>query len=406
LNAHAIRSGARSQRWVACAAFVAPLAACEPASHPVRTVIRDSAGITIVESSGRAWAEGEEWTVDAAPALDLTTSGVGEAHEFYRVHDAMILPNGDIAVGTGTEIRFFSASGEHLGTLGGEGDGPGEFRGVGRLGLLASDSLVAFDYWQRRVTVYGPDRELARVTRLDVDYLRSDRFAVFGDGFVLMKSWPSVRAKDAPWGLVRTPVPIITVSTLGQVSDTLALAAGYESVRIPIPNGMIDASALFGRDSYFAVRDDELIIGDAIDPEYHVLSAKGRLERTVRADYDLSLDPELLEAERLARLGESPEPDALRLFDQLPVPKRRPAYGAIQVDATGAVWLEEHLGRAVQQTSRDPLHWEVFGADGVWLGRVSLPGRFIVFEIGPDYVLGVQWDEMGVEHVQLLTLRR
>jgi hypothetical protein len=100
-------------------------------------------------------------------------------------------------------------------------------------------------------------------------------------------------------------------------------------VRIPIPNGMIAAAALFGRDSYFAVRDDEVIIGDAIDPEYHVLSAKGRLERTVRADYDLSLDPELLEAERLARLGESPEPDALRLLDQLPVPKRRPAYGVI-----------------------------------------------------------------------------
>jgi hypothetical protein len=124
LNAHAIRSGVRSQRWVACAAFLAPLAAGEPASHPVQTVIRDSAGITIVESSGRAWAEGEGWTVDAAPALDLTRSGMGEAPEFYRVHDAMILPNGDIAVGTGTEIRFFSASGSTLALWEGRAMGP------------------------------------------------------------------------------------------------------------------------------------------------------------------------------------------------------------------------------------------------------------------------------------------
>ena len=50
--------------------------------------------------------------------------------------------------------------------------------------------------------------------------------------------------------------------------------------------------------------------------------------------------------------------------------------------------------------------WEVFSPDGTWLGQVFLPGRFSVMEVGTDYVLGVHRDDLGVESVQILALRR
>ena len=50
--------------------------------------------------------------------------------------------------------------------------------------------------------------------------------------------------------------------------------------------------------------------------------------------------------------------------------------------------------------------WEVFSPAGEWLGSVRTPARFTVFEIGEDYVLGSWRDNMDVEHVQVLRLKR
>ena len=48
--------------------------------------------------------------------------------------------------------------------------------------------------------------------------------------------------------------------------------------------------------------------------------------------------------------------------------------------------------------------WQGFGRDGKPAGSFLVPGRFRVFEIGRDYVLGKWWDELDVEHVQLYAL--
>lgn len=88
---------------------------------------------------------------------------------------------------------------------------------------------------------------------------------------------------------------------------------------------------------------------------------------------------------------------------EMPDPARRPAYQDIEVDPTGAVWLEQYLGEAEVD---DPRVWEVFSVDLEWLGEVLLPARFQAFEVGRDYVLGVQFDGVGREEVLMLPLRR
>jgi hypothetical protein len=57
-------------------------------------------------------------------------------------------------------------------------------------------------------------------------------------------------------------------------------------------------------------------------------------------------------------------------------------------------------------TLDEPRKWEVFDPAGAWLGTLSTPARFSVLEIGRDYVLGVRRDDLDVEHVQVLRLRR
>ena len=80
-------------------------------------------------------------------------------------------------------------------------------------------------------------------------------------------------------------------------------------------------------------------------------------------------------------------------------PDSLPAHGAIHYDEAGTLWVE-----AYHPFDQSEVVWQGFGRDGKPAGRFSLPGRFRVFRIGRDYVLGKWWDELDVEHVQLYGL--
>ena len=73
------------------------------------------------------------------------------------------------------------------------------------------------------------------------------------------------------------------------------------------------------------------------------------------------------------------------------------------VDPSGAVWLQQYRG---ESESEEPVRWLVLAADGTWLGTVDVPGRFRIVDIEMDAVLGVWYDELDVQHPQVLRLER
>lgn len=81
------------------------------------------------------------------------------------------------------------------------------------------------------------------------------------------------------------------------------------------------------------------------------------------------------------------------LSDQLP------AYSRVLVDDEGAIWVERGAELAPVVT------YDVFDTDGAFLGEVGLP-RLRLFQIGEAFVAGVSQDEVGVERVEVLRLRR
>jgi hypothetical protein len=48
----------------------------------------------------------------------------------------------------------------------------------------------------------------------------------------------------------------------------------------------------------------------------------------------------------------------------------------------------------------------VFDPEGRLLGSAEVPSNLTIFEIGPDYVLGVEIDELGVQRPVLYGLMR
>ena len=170
--------------------------------------------------------------------------------------------------------------------------------------------------------------------------------------------------------------------------------------------GFASAAPLFGKVSHLAVHQERIYLGAADLMQYRVYGTDGTLERIVRVpEYDLTLTEAELQRERELFLGESPSPSKRDRIAALPTPRTRPAYSHLLVDTEGSVWAAEDRGFFGLVTA-EPWEWEVFSPRGMWLGSVQLPGRFAVFEIGSDYVLGSARDSLGVEHVQLLRLDR
>ncbi len=125
-----------------CAAIV--VGACTSADRPsTEAVTRDSAGIAIVEnvavSRGTA-----AWRFVEPPVVELGVLEGQPAHQFSQVVGATRLSDGRIAVADGgsKELRFFDTNGRHLVSVGGPGEGPGEFRFLYSLDRLPGDTLI------------------------------------------------------------------------------------------------------------------------------------------------------------------------------------------------------------------------------------------------------------------------
>ncbi len=379
------------------------LAACAEPPAPSAVTRTDSAGIAVVESSGPAWGEGEAWTVGEV-RVDLARGEGDVDYEFDRIRDLMRLATGEIVVAEPTRVRLYDERGDLQWSFGRDGQGPGEF---GRLTDLEmrGDTIVAWDYWQRRVTLITQAGELARVVTIAEGILGSD-LLLLGDRLALETRFASME-EGGPMGLVRVPSAILAADWEGRILETITDSPGSEGVRVAGPGGISDHRAIFGRSSHLAELRGDLVIGDAVFLGFRQFDADGNLKRMVRGVRDLTLTDSLYQDERDARL-ESSQDRTLTLegLSLLPRPHLRPAYLELRVDRTGAVWLREHRGEIRNFLHQDPRHWEVFGADGEWLGAVTTPAGVEIYEIGDDWILGMRPDDLGVQHPIVLHLDR
>jgi hypothetical protein len=382
------------------------LSACARSDADADTfVVVDSAGIDVAVSHSPVWAKDPSgsWSIGATPVLDLTQTGDGPTHEFYQVQDAMIRSDGSIVVANSgsSEVRMYSSKGQTLGTAGREGEGPGEYRQISRLIKLPGDSIAVFS-WPMRLTILAPDLSFVRTHALG-DRAGEPRVLRSGD-LVDLELYPSVVEYEGGNQLIREPAAVVRRSREGVIEDTIWEGPGYEEYMFSSGERHGAARPLFGRGPVFAVRGDVTLVGTSDRMEYRAYDLVGQLQQIVRvASYDLSVDGAAEDAERAAYLGDDPPPFLRELVAQLPRPDSRPAYSEFIVDSQGYLWAGGYQSR---RNYTEPRPWEVFGPNGEWMGSLTTPANFTVFEIGSDYLLGSWSDELDVEHVQTLALSR
>lgn len=402
--AHAsARRGGRSIAPVAAVLAIALLGGCRPGGDGSEgVVVRDSAGVRIVENGPAQLERAARWSVSPVPLVDIGIVEGPEEYRLFRVSDAMLLPDGVLLVNAGTgEVRRFDSAGAFVSAFGREGEGPGEFRAAMRVLRYRADSLAVWDERLRRLSVFTlggafqrqvrPERQAANPTLLcafaDGGFLlRDDRFMIPASGFADMQFTLVRYAAD---GAFEDSAGTYWYGEIGRLRD-LDLVGG----------------PTFGAHGAAAASDSGIWVGDGRAYEVRRRDAGGALVAIVRwAGPSRAVSSEDADAYWAGRMaGDSPDDRRRmeRIRQALPVAEEFPAYQRLLAAPGGRLWV------AAYRRPRDaaaPIWW-VFDAGGELIATAAIPPRLRITDIGEGRVLGVERDSLGVERVRAYRLDR
>lgn len=378
--------------------------ACGGDARPHRFTVRDSAGVRIVDNTAPAWSPETAWRVADAPSLSIGGQEGEAAYLFHGVVGARRLSDGRIAVAdySSHQIRVFDAAGRHLASVGGQGDGPGEFRFMSLFWSLPGDTLVISDI--RGLSLFDAAGTFVRRTALASVPGGSPAQALgqLRDGTIIAMRGAPIRAAGAS-GRVDEMLEVHAFRPDGSwiaLVDSVPAAPLWRNSDAPtirrMPFYSYPARGMGTTHVY-------LLHGE---PQIDVFRADGTFENSFRwTPPSRELTGENIERYRTHVLAPASNPESRRnleqFLDEVPMPERIPAVGesTALLDENGYLWVEAYHFPWV-----DTAEWIVFSPEGEWLGSVSLPPNFTLHDVGRDWVLGVARDELGVERVRMLPL--
>ncbi len=380
------------------------LAGCEESAPIAAGMVTraDSAGIAIVTSPPDA-AAGLE--LAATPRVAIGRLDGPEELQLYRVVGARRLSDGRLAVANAGshEIRLFDETGRYLSSMGGEGEGPGEFTGMARLDVSAEDSLYVWDQQQQRLTVFDPEGGFARDLKLQppAEGTFPNYAGRFSDG-TLMAAVGLVLSQPPEDGtVVRRETAIVRYDAVGQVGDTLAAfrTRGFLVKAFGSGGGFAVYSVPFDPGTAWAIVGRGLI--EAYGPRFEVRArgADGGVARIARvAREPIPVDARLRRAAVDAELEGRTNPEALdnarEAYDGIEFPEFVAAYDHLVSDDAGGLWA-----RQVPLPGDERASWDVLDETGALVGAVSLPESMTVWQVGADFVVVSDRDELEVERV-------
>jgi hypothetical protein len=387
-----IRAGAAIIAAVACSG--------EAADRSAR--VRDSAGVQIVENDTTdGWSAPTAWTVTDTPLVSIGGGDADSTAIFARVQNVTRLSDGRIvATDYGTrQIRFYDANGRFQKAVGRLGEGPGEFDWLGRALRTDGDSLILWDPYNARLSVFDSGGRFVRSVPLQSGQGVSfpDPFGRASDGALIGR----IGDRSNTIGAIRGPAYFVRYGPDLAPVDTFARTVSAERFIDPCGQGMCGYDPPFAKSTSFAFQRDRLHVGTSDSYEVSVIGLDGRKIRSIRLAKAgrpvTGADIDRFRETFLARARNADRRAALeRVFTMMTAPKTMPAYQDLRVDRLGNLWVEEY-----RTDEKDAPRWTVFDSAGRHLGSLATPRALRIDDIGDDWMVGVFRDSLDVEQVRL-----
>jgi hypothetical protein len=371
----------------------------------LRTVVGDT---TIVRTlAGSVWGD----SVRLVEELAIGVLEGADEYLFGRVGDLAVDAGGGIYVFDGQvpALRYYDANGSYVRTLGGSGEGPGEYRDAS-LGMAVRRSdgrVVMRDPRNMRLNVYNPDGSHSESWRVGSGLFTQQATALDDSDHMYLKILTGPPEPNEPW-----PIALLHMDHRGQVLDTIVPPTLPNE-----PSGVSPFSKIWS-----VSRAGGLLVG--VNDRYviHHYRPDGTVLQIIREIEPVAYAPEE-KAEREARDAWMIRTQGQFLTSDLPpVPDVKPFFRSILVGEDGRVWIRRYSqaekGEAVQASAqpgrepppptrwREPAVYDVFEADGSFLGSVRLPPRVSVSIVRGDHVWGVRRGEFDESYVVRFRLVR
>ncbi|MGH7542132.1 MAG: 6-bladed beta-propeller, partial [Gemmatimonadota bacterium] len=343
-------------------------AGCASGDAPATEAVeRDSAGISIIENPRAIVEQPAGWTVGGAPNLEIGVVEGEPSHQLFAVTGVGQLTDGRVVVlNAGTqEVRFYDAAGAFLRSVGGEGEGPGEYRFPDLAGITLNDSIVVYDLMAARFTILDDRGRYARSVM--APGLVAEAVGRFTSGRFVVSSGSASAGPDTPEGIIANEVRFLTLGADAAVRDTIAVAHGPLLFLAHVARRISFTRVPFTARPSGAVQGDFLHVTWGAAPEIRTFSADGRLIRIIRVQgpgEPVEDDDFARVVERRVAEGDDPEEreELRRRYGEMRAPAIEPLFEGILVDRLGNVWAR------IFHEDGGPLVWTVFDRSGRGVG--------------------------------------
>jgi hypothetical protein len=311
-----------------------------------------------------------------------------------------------------SELRWFDPEGAFLFRAGGRGEGPGEFLSVVSATVTPQDSVVLYDFRNQRLTWFGPAGAFARTIRAELHPMVT-LAPLQGARVVVAEERPTFNLGGDEYNYARDSILVMVTASTSPALDTLVQRTGREAATWVqytdgAPTGTRQFGLPFSHPTLVGAAGGRIVTVASGGSELRFVTEEDEIFRLARrTDVDPPpLSDELREeyvknAVRMARERGSPEllaeAGAEGLLAVIPGGQRVPSFDRMLTDPVGdRIWVRDYL---FEWNAGEPQRWTIYDPMGRVLARVTTPPGLDVQQVGPDHLVGVERDEVGVESV-------
>jgi len=378
--------------------------------------VEDSAGVQIVRNSLQPmWGAGEGWGFEEV--LTIGEAAGDPDYQFGQIAGLDATSDGRILVldNQAQHVKVFSADGVFERTVGQAGSGPGEFGpGAAVLMVGTADTVIVPDAGNQRVNVILLGEGESTSFPLSFEEGIPMRWQLSNSGILVVQR----RALNLP-NQEAVDVDLIARQAYdGTIVDTLLTPPRGETFSF---GGGLPEFHFFAAEPMWTLLNDGTFVY-AVNSDYRISVAgpDGGVTRIITMPSEpvqvTERDREII-TELIMRLMEEQgvPPQALDGIRQgISYEDVFPAFTQLRNGPEQSLWVQR-IGVPSDMTDDEqenwnPLldqgsdEWDVFDADGRYLGVVTIPDRFSPFSLRGDLLYGVWRDEFEVQYVKVLRI--
>lgn len=375
--------------------------------------VEDSAGVQIVRNSPQPiWGEGQAWGFEEV--LSIGEAAGDPDYQFGQIAGLDATSDGRILVldNQAQHIKVFSADGVFERTVGQAGSGPGEFGpGAAVLMVGAADTVIVPDAGNQRVNVILLGEGESTSFPLSFEEGIPMRWQISNSGILAVQR----RALNLPNQDVVDVDLIARQAYDGTIVDTLLTPPRGETFSF---GGGLPEFHFFAPEPMWTLLNDGTFV-HAVNDDYriNVAGPDGGLTRVITMPSEpiavSEQDKEIITGMIMGLMEEQGvPPQALDGIRQgISYEDVFPAFTQMRNGPEQSLWVQRISVpsdmTADEQENWNPLldqgsdEWDVFDADGRFMGFVTMPERFTPFSLKGDLLYGVWRDEFEVQYVKV-----